>query len=87
MVAESTRVTEEMFAVAARTLASMVSEDDLAMGRVYPALSRIRDVSKAIAVEVAAIAYARGLARAPKPESLDDAVQAAMYQPVYPMYT
>jgi malate dehydrogenase (oxaloacetate-decarboxylating)(NADP+) len=86
IVADSSRVTDEMFAAAARTLASTVTEDDLAMGRIYPSLSRIREVSHAIAVEVARLAYERGLARAPMPENLSEAVSAAMYQPVYPVY-
>ena len=86
IVADSSRVTDEMFAAAARTLASPVTEDDLAMGRIYPSLSRIREVSHAIAVEVARLAYERGLARAPMPENLSEAVSAAMYQPVYPVY-
>jgi malate dehydrogenase (oxaloacetate-decarboxylating)(NADP+) len=86
IVADASRVTDEMFAAAARTLAATVTEDDLAMGRIYPSLSRIRDVSRAIAVEVARIAYDRGLARAPRPDDLDAAVAAAMYEPVYPVY-
>jgi malate dehydrogenase (oxaloacetate-decarboxylating)(NADP+) len=86
IVADASRVTNEMFAAAARTLANMVSEDDLAMGRIFPSLSRIREVSKAIAIEVANIAYNRGLARAVKPESMDEAVAAAMYEPVYPSF-
>jgi len=86
IVADSSRVTDEMFAAAARTLASTVTEDDLAMGRIYPSLSRIREVSHAIAVEVARLAYERGFARAPMPENLSAAVSAAMYQPVYPVY-
>ncbi len=86
VVADASRVTDEMFAAAARTLANMVSEDDLAMGRIFPSLSRIRDVSKAIATEVAEIAYRRGLARAPRPDNLEEAVAAAMYQPEYPSF-
>lgn len=83
LVAESTRVTEEMFAVAAKTLATMVTDEDLAMGRIYPSLSRIREVSRAIAIEVAGIAYARGLARRQRPADLAQAVTDAMYEPVY----
>lgn len=83
LVSESSRVTDEMFAAAAKTLAAMVTIDDLAMGRVYPALSRIREVSHAIAIAVAEIAYARGLARNMRPDNLDAAVTAAMYEPHY----
>jgi malate dehydrogenase (oxaloacetate-decarboxylating)(NADP+) len=83
IVSEASRVTDEMFAAAARTLASMVTEDDLSMGRIYPSLSHIRDVSRAIAIEVANIAYDTGIARNARPENVADAVTAAMYQPVY----
>ena len=83
LVSESSRVTDEMFAVAARTLASMVTDADLAMGRVYPGLSRIREVSRAIAIAVADVAFARGLARAAKPADIAAAVTAAMYEPNY----
>ena len=83
LVSESSRVTDEMFAVAARTLASMVTDADLAMGRVYPGLSRIREVSRAIAIAVAEVAFARGLARAARPADIAAAVTAAMYEPNY----
>ncbi len=83
IVAESTRVTDEMFTVAARTLASLVTADDLAMGRIYPSLSRIREASRAIAIDVARVAFDRGLARAERPADLAAAVTAAMYEPVY----
>ncbi len=86
LVAQATRVTEEMFAASARVLADMVTADDLAMGRIYPALSRIREVSRAIAVEVARIAFDRGLARAPRPVDIAAAVSDTMYEPVYRPY-
>jgi malate dehydrogenase (oxaloacetate-decarboxylating)(NADP+) len=86
VVSESSRVTDEMFAAAARTLAAMVTEEDLEMGRIYPSLSLIRDVSRAIGTEVARIAFARGLARREQPADIAEAVSAAMYEPVYPSF-
>jgi malate dehydrogenase (oxaloacetate-decarboxylating)(NADP+) len=86
VVSQSSRVTDEMFSAAARVLAGMVLDDDLAIGRIYPGLSRIREVSRAIAIEVARIAFARGLARCEEPANLEEAVGAAMYQPVYPTF-
>ena len=82
-VSEASRVTNEMFTAAARTLAAHATEDDLRVGRLYPELGRIREVSHAIAVEVARVAWAQGLARRPQPADLARAVQDAMYDPHY----
>jgi malate dehydrogenase (oxaloacetate-decarboxylating)(NADP+) len=76
-------VTDEMFMAAARTLASLVTEDDLAQGRVYPSLQRIREVSAAIGTAVAEVAYAKRMARVKRPGDLADFIEAQMYQPVY----
>ncbi|MFZ5866628.1 MAG: NAD-dependent malic enzyme [Thermodesulfobacteriota bacterium] len=76
-------VTNEMFLVSARTLAQQVSYADLAQGRVYPSLPKIREVSAAIAVKVAEVAYKRGLATRPEPEDLPAAIKASMYYPQY----
>ena len=79
-------VTDEMFLVAAKTLAGQVSKADLEEGRVYPPLSRIREVSAAIAVEVAKVAYKRDLASKPEPEDLSAHIKLQMYHPVYKSY-
>jgi malate dehydrogenase (oxaloacetate-decarboxylating)(NADP+) len=83
---ESRRVTNEMFLAAARTLANEVSEDDLSEGRIYPPLTRIREVSLAIAVSVAKVAYDQGLAREPKPDDLRSHIKAQMFEPSYRSY-
>ena len=63
---EAARITDAMFLTAARTLACQVGAKDLALGRVYPALSEIREVSVQIAAAVAGEAIARpGPAAAP----------------------
>jgi len=86
IASESTRVTNEMFSIAARTLANMVTEGDLAMGRIYPDLKRIREVSAAIAVEVADNVFKRGLSRMTRPAELTAHIQSRMYDPKYPDY-
>ncbi len=80
------RVTDEMFLVAAKTLAAEVTDADLDVGRLFPALDRIRDVSARIAVTVAGVAFERGLAAAPRPPDLPVAIRGAMFEPVYPRY-
>ena len=77
------RVTDEMFMAAARTLAALVSEADLAQGSLYPALPRIREVSAQIAAAVARVAYERGLAQGDAPSDLLAHVQKQMYDPRY----
>ena len=86
MASEATRVTDEMFYVAARTLASLVTDGDLAVGRIYPDLARIREVSAAIGTAVAALAFDRSLTRMPRPVDLAAHVHASMYAPEYPAY-
>jgi malate dehydrogenase (oxaloacetate-decarboxylating)(NADP+) len=86
IAAEAARVTDEMFFVAAKTLASMVNESDLQLGRIFPDLNRIREVSAAIAVAVAEVAFTRGLTRLATPQDLAARVKATVYQPHYRDY-
>ena len=77
-------VTDEMFLTAAYTLASHVRDEDLKVGRVYPPLTEIREVSAAIAVATAEIAYKTGLAACqPKPADLREHIESLMYEPAY----
>ena len=83
---EAMSVTDEMFSVAARALANAVSEADLAQGRIYPPLTKIKEVSAAIATAVAEVAYNQGLARKPKPDDLPTFIKSQMYDPKYRRY-
>jgi len=83
---EAVSVTDEMFSVAARVLANAASEDDLAQGRIYPSLTKIKEVSTAIATAVAEVAYSQGLARKPKPDDLSAYIRFQMYEPEYHRY-
>jgi malate dehydrogenase (oxaloacetate-decarboxylating)(NADP+) len=86
IASKSSRVTNEMFSIAAKTLAAMVTAEDLAIGRIYPDLTRIREVSTAIGIAVAETAFARGLARQIRPANMAEHVWAQMYQPDYANY-
>jgi malate dehydrogenase (oxaloacetate-decarboxylating)(NADP+) len=82
----STRVTEGMFLAAARTLAGMVTAEDLARGSVYPPLADIREVSLRIAVAVAEVAHADGLAGRPRPDDMAADIAGKMFVPDYVPY-
>ena len=82
----SERVTDRMFAAAARMLASEVSERDLESGCIFPPLDRIREVSAGIASVVARVARSEGLAREGLPDDVSLFVRSSMYQPIYPDY-
>ncbi|MBV8140424.1 MAG: NAD-dependent malic enzyme [Verrucomicrobia bacterium] len=84
--ARSRLVTDEMFLAAARTLAAETSAEDLQSGRIYPPLSRIRAVSRAIAIAVAEVAYRSDLASIPMPADLPSYIQSQMYEPEYSSY-
>lgn len=86
IVSGARRVTDEMFLAAANSLAAQVSERDLSLGRIYPSLGNIRDVSARVAAAVAAIAWRDGLAGVPEPDDVLAAIQAYMYQPEYVAY-
>jgi malate dehydrogenase (oxaloacetate-decarboxylating)(NADP+) len=83
----SRRVTNAMFIAAARTLAGLVRESELAEGRTFPALARIHEVSQAIALAVAEEAFAKNLHTHSRPEDLPAFIQSQMYKPEYPNYT
>jgi malate dehydrogenase (oxaloacetate-decarboxylating)(NADP+) len=53
---------------------------------IYPPLTAIREVSAAIAVTVADVAYQRGLATQPKPDDMLARIEAQMYVPRYRTY-
>ena len=72
-----------MFLAASRTLAGLVSQDDLDHGSLYPSLADIRHISEEISVAVAQYAYDNGLAKNERPADLKSAVKASMYTPKY----
>ncbi len=84
LLSGASRITDAMFHAAAATLASTVPEAALAQGLLYPPLRDIRRVSAIIARAVAEVAWANGLATAPRPPDLAAAVRDLMWDPQYP---
>jgi malate dehydrogenase (oxaloacetate-decarboxylating)(NADP+) len=77
----ATRITDEMFLAAARTLADLVTAEDLKAGMLYPALKNIRCVSESIAKAVIETACAQGVSSITKPADLVDFISRQVYDP------
>ncbi len=90
IAAEARTITDRMFLLAARTLAAHVTDERLEAGSIYPPVSDLRTVTRAIAVAVAREAVAAGVAGvaadAGDPD-LEALVDAAMWWPAYVPYT
>ena len=83
------RITDDMFQAAAYAMASMVSKEDLAAGRVVPRVRAIREVSAHVAAAAAQSAMAAGIAQQmPPPGDPVHFMRGQMYDPSYrPMFT
>lgn len=86
VISEARQVTDEMFLIAAKKLADLVDEKDLAQGRVFPSLSSIREISAQIATEVVKVAIEQDIAEANLPDDILSYIRSQMYQPVYEDY-
>ena len=86
IASRTSRVTNEMFAVAARTLAKQVSDQALADGLLFPPLSAIRGVSVKIAAAVAGVAFERKLATVSLPRDMEAFIREHVFEPVYQSY-
>jgi malate dehydrogenase (oxaloacetate-decarboxylating)(NADP+) len=82
-----TRITDKMFYVAAVACMNAMTPEEEAQGRTFPELSRIREVSHAVAVAVVEEALAAGLTTKIKKENTGDAlakyISNKMYFPSY----
>lgn len=83
IISEARQVTDSMFLVAARALAECISAERLEAGALYPDQSDLRSVSRRIAVAVVREAKRLDLGRLLRDDSIEDAVDAAMWYPAY----
>jgi malate dehydrogenase (oxaloacetate-decarboxylating)(NADP+) len=80
---EATRVTEDMFIVAAQAVAEQVTQENLSMGLIYPPQSHILNASLHVAERIAACIFEKGLARVSRPDDVGALVRGRAYRPVY----
>jgi malate dehydrogenase (oxaloacetate-decarboxylating)(NADP+) len=81
---EATRVTEEMFIVAAQAVAEQVTEENLSIGLIYPPQSRILEASLHVAERIAVSIFKQGLAGVPRPDDIGALIRTRVYRPLYP---
>jgi malic enzyme len=84
LVSEARRVTEPMFAAAARALAEEVHPRDLEAGSLFPPIGDLRRVTRRIAEAVVREARESGVGRAIEDGQIPEAVASAMWEPRYP---
>jgi len=77
-------ISDAVFLSAAEGLAELVGEQDLAVGRLYPHLTKVREISIQIAVKVAKEAYKEGNASTyPEPEDMEAFIRNQLYDYTY----
>lgn len=73
-------IPEDIFIVSAKTLADLVTDEDLEQGSLYPPLEKIQDCSIKIAAKIMEYAYEKGIASVtPEPKDREAFIKAQMY--------
>ncbi len=80
---EARLITQNMFLASAAALAETVTDHEINLSAIYPSLSRVREVSLAIAVAVCRVAVDEGLTEKGLPDNLEAYVGFLMYEPNY----
>ncbi|SNR85654.1 NAD-dependent malic enzyme [Dokdonia pacifica] len=83
IIANASIIPDELFLVAAKTLAQLVTDENLQEGALYPRLTEIRRLSIEIAIAVAEKAYKMKIARDEKPSNLKKYIEEYIYHPNY----
>jgi malate dehydrogenase (oxaloacetate-decarboxylating)(NADP+) len=83
---QAKRVTDEMFIAAARAVADQVTKQQLEEGMLYPPQANLLEVELNAASKIAALIFARGLARVDKPADVSAFIRSHAYEPRYPRF-
>jgi len=81
---KSKRLSYGMLNKAALALCESLTPEEVSLGKVYPEINRIRQVSLEIATTVSQHAYNLGLPSREKPRNLATFLKESMWDPVYP---
>ncbi len=83
ILSETHEVSDSMFLAAAETLAACVTDEDLAVGRIYPDQSRLRLVARSIAASVIGEARRLNLGRMIPDQSIASVLDSFIWYPKY----
>ncbi|KAM7542762.1 hypothetical protein Aperf_G00000004350 [Anoplocephala perfoliata] len=77
-------ITQDLFLTAAKTVAKMVTDEDLAVGRTFPPVNKLPEVARNVAVELVTRSFANGTAQyKPEPANKAEFIQEFTYDPSY----
>lgn len=76
-------IEDEDLLIASRTVADMVTNEDIACGALYPPFERVREVCRNIAANIIVNAKAKGRCTIDLPQDVKAWVEVQMYRPVY----
>jgi malic enzyme len=79
-------ISDQMFMDASRAISDMMTPQDLAQGKVLPAITDVRSVSANVALAVAKVARNTGLGLRADDENLKTMIASAMWDPKYLPY-
>jgi malic enzyme len=83
ILSELSELPDEVFCLAAETLAECVSDDRLKQGALYPSIEELRNVSARIASRIVRYGSEEHLGRRIAPQHIDSFVRQAMWYPEY----
>jgi len=86
VAAEARHLTDEAFATASRAVFECTEKTSRPGAPIYPPLSRLREVSLRVAVEVGTTLVSEGAAPERTPEAIERRVRAMIWDPVYRPY-
>ncbi|KAM7542812.1 hypothetical protein Aperf_G00000004335 [Anoplocephala perfoliata] len=81
-------ITQDLFLATAKTVAKMVTEADLAVGRTFPPVNKLPEVARNVAVELVTRSFANGTAQYhPEPVDKAEFIQEFTYDPSFVDFT
>lgn len=83
LISKARIIPDDLFLIAARTLASLVKQEDIDRGSLYPEINGTRHIAPILAEVIADELFKAGLARVERPTDLGKAIRTYMYDPRY----